>query len=362
MSEETQDQNVKDLQQTLGWMDLVIGNIDDSVCVTDKKGSILFANNAFANLLHTNRVFLLGQTYKDVFNPVSIPVPIKEYSEAAKMDESNTTNKIYNWDDPTGKPCVFRIKTRKLKALRQTVYLIQDITSEYSLVRSRSDIISLASHQLRTPITAIMNYAHMLNDGYAGPLSEAQKNLTEALVMSSERMINLIDDLLNIARIQNDRYELKKTSVDIAALVNDILVESAIRLESKELTVKTYKKSKSTVLETDNFIVFEVISNLLSNAIQYSYPKTEILITIAPYKDGLSISIKDQGIGIRKKDQTQIFKQFYRSEEAFELYPQGTGLGMHLIKLMLEKLGGSIKVESQFKKGSVFTVFIPELL
>lgn len=356
--------DLNDIQQTLGWMDLVIGSIDDSVCVLDSKGSLVFVNHAFAQLIQKDRVFLLGKQYSDLFKAENIPLPVKEY-QAAEQDNGirlQAQSEIYSWKNAAGESFIFRIKTRNLAKLSQRVLLIQDITHEYSLVKSHSDIISLASHQLRTPITAIMTYSHMLHDGYAGELSKEQKNLTHALVTSAERMTRLIDDLLNIARIQNNKYEIKRERLSLNELINKVVSESAPKLKAKKLKVNIVQPAKPINIRSDSFILYEVFSNLLSNAIQYSHFSDMIDIRISTTATKLLVDIEDKGIGIKEPDQKRIFEQFFRSEEAFELYPQGTGLGMYLIKLMLEKLNGAISFRSKHNKGTTFTVCIPNVL
>lgn len=345
-------------------MDLVIGSIDDSVCVLDQHGHLVFVNHAFAQLIQQDRVFLLGKKYKNIFKVENIPLPVKEYQAAEKASrvKLQASSEIYSWKNAHGDSFIFRIKTRNLAKLNQKVLLIQDITQEYSLVKSRSDIISLASHQLRTPITAIMTYSHMLHDGYAGELTGKQKDLTHSLVSSAERMTRLIDDLLNIARIQNNKYEIKQEDLSLDELINKIITESASRLKAKKLKVKIEKSANLNKIRSDSFILYEVFSNLLANAIQYSHFSGIIFIRISMSDSKLQIDIEDKGIGIKEDDQKRIFEQFFRSEEAFELYPQGTGLGMYLIKLMLEKLDGTVSFQSRHTKGTTFTVYIPNTL
>lgn len=350
-----------DSLHTLGWMDLVIGNIDDGVCVTSKDGFVVFANNAFANMLQQSRIFLLGQKLDELFKVETIRKPVREFAGAENESEDtlNSSSEIYFWRDKQEKSYILRIKKKNLKGLSQTVYLIQDITREYSLIESRSDIISLASHQLRTPVTALLNYSHMLADGYAGELTDSQKGMVDALVNSSERMVRLIDGLLNIARIQNDKYIINAEAIDLKNLIANIVQSVSAKLEVKKITVDVSISRYADEIITDEFILREVITNLLLNAIQYSHPSSTIKVSVRKNKLGTSITVKDNGIGISEVDKDRIFDQFFRAEEAYDMHPEGTGLGMYLIKIMTEKVGGNIQVKSVCGEGTSISILLP---
>ncbi len=226
-----------EVQQTLGWMDLVIGNISDAVYVTNGEGIIVFANQFFANVVGVQRVFLLGEKLDDVFPAVLKDVPISEYvtPDDLSLLPGNKHSGIYEWTNTNNRQYIFRISSRLLGTTNQTVYLAQNITREYQMSKMKSSFIDLASHQLRTPMTAIMTYANMLHDGFGGELTADQQKLSGTILQSSERMIKLVNDLLAITRLQNNTSGRDYTYTTVGQLFQKLNTELGHRMQAKKL-------------------------------------------------------------------------------------------------------------------------------
>lgn len=351
-----------EVQRTLGWMDLVIGSIDDAVYVTDHESTIVFSNQYFSDLVNTPRVFLLGQKIDEVFHVAPAPKPVAEYSEynTTKESDNNRSVGIYEWENAKGKKFIFRISQQVLHTTNQTVYLAQNITREYELSRMKSIFIDLASHQLRTPMTAVMTYAHMLHDGFGGELNARQLKLSTTIIQSSERMIKLVNDLLTITRAQNNDNTYKIEQVSLEDLFAKIHTEVEPLIKKKKLKLAFDYAATEAVLDNDEGMLHEIFSNLIVNAIQYT-PDNGSITVVTSLEDGSVITeVIDTGIGIPEDYIPEIFNQFSRAENAVETYPDGTGLGLYMIKLLLEKGGGTISCRSTIGKGTVFTVKIPQ--
>lgn len=350
-----------EVQRTLGWMDLVIGSIEDAVYVTDKGSRLVFANQYFSDLLGIPRVFLLGQVLNKVFSIKKVNrVPI-EYADEHKPPINSDIGKsgIYQWIGHEGKTLTFKLTQRKLDSIDQTVCLLQNITHEYELSHMKSDFINLASHQLRTPMTAIMTYSHMIRDGYAGLLTDDQQKLADTIVHASERMIKLVNDLLTITRLQNEAHNLPYHSVDLDEIFAQIHAELEPRITQKKLSFKLNMQEDVPALCSDPSIIHEIISNLLVNAIQYTPDEGSIKVIVKKYGNNVSIAIKDNGIGIPKEYQAHLFNQFSRADNALLAHPEGTGLGLYMIKILLDKIGGTIKFKSALNRGTTFTLRLP---
>ncbi|MDQ3064690.1 MAG: PAS domain-containing sensor histidine kinase [bacterium] len=350
-----------EVHRILGWMDLVIGSINDAVCVVDKQGKIIFSNNYFANLLSTPRIFLLGQPFDDVFLIKPADVPVTEYLTPMNRlgETSQGENIIYEWTDKENNRLFFRVSQRLLPSNEQIVYLIQNITGEYELTLMKNSFIDLASHQLRTPMTAIMTYSHMLRNGYAGKLNEEQQELANTLVASSERMISLVDGLLNITRVQSTSRLIKKSKIMIGEIFEKISKELEPRITDKKLQYTTEINKNFKHIHTDESILHEIFSNLIVNAIQYTPAGGSINITAKFKNKILTISIIDTGIGIPKEHQPYLFEQFSRAENAMHEFTEGTGLGLYMVKLLLNKIDGTISFTSKLNVGTTFIVSIP---
>ncbi len=350
-----------EVQRTLGWMDLVIGNINDAVYVTDKDSLIVFANEYFASIVATPRVFLLGEKIEKVFPVVTASKILAEYaqSRAEKLENENEDVGIYEWHTEDGELKIFKISSRLLPTTEQKVYLAQNITREYELAKMKSSFIDLASHQLRTPMTAVMTYAHLLNDGYVGELSPQQRKMTQTIVESSERMVKLVNDLLTITRAQNNTKDVHYKNVSLPGLFRKINTEVSSALTDKNLQFLIEIPDDIPPVKSDRNLLHEIFSNLVVNAIQYT-PKKGTIRVAATKKDGwLELAISDTGIGIPESYLSQMFTQFARADNAAETYPDGTGLGLYIVKLLLDKVGGTVECSSKLGKGTIFTVHLP---
>lgn len=353
-------ESLLEVHKTLGWMDLVLGSITDGVCVTDIKNHLVFANDSFANLVDIQRVFLLGQKLETVFPFRETPHPLSEYRMTPnKLVVGDGCNGIFEWTDTRGSELIFRITSRYLSGTNQTVYLIQNITREYELIRMKNRFIDLASHQLRTPMTSIMTYAHMLQDGFAGELLPDQIKVTNTIINSSERMISLVNNLLSITRAQNDLRKFKYIKVFPAEILGKIQTELDPKLRQKNIDLVLNTTDETLNLESDISVIHEVFSNLIVNAVQYTNESGRITVNVSKTDDKIIITFTDTGIGIPEAYIPQIFDQFSRADNALEKYPEGTGLGLYLIKILLGKIGGSIACRSTLNVGSCFTVTLP---
>lgn len=356
--EESLAQELLEVQRTLGWMDLVIGNISDAVYVVSPEGHIVFANQYFADMLKIPRVFLLGQKLKEVFDAHPTDAPAEYVSHRNESTTGNDLVGIYAWRK-NGLKRILKISSRTLATTNETVYLATDITREHELSQMKSSFINLASHQLRTPMTAIMNYSHILRDTQDGKNSTLQTQIADKLVHASERMIQLINDILLITRVQNDGSIASREEVDLPRIISAIVSETKSSAHKKKLHVDVLTPDHLPPLLSNTFAIHEIISNIVVNAIQYTPEKGSITIETAYTDDEVSVSIADTGIGIPEDYIPHMFDQFYRADNAFAVFNEGTGLGLYLVKLLIDQVSGSIECTSELNKGTTFTVKFP---
>lgn len=354
------EKELLDVQRTLGWMDLVLANISDAVYVLNKHEKIVFANQYFADMIGTPRVFLLGQDLKDIFILRKLAEPNKEFIALSKEQDNigEVVIDICGWDGASGNK-ILKISSRYIPTIQQTVYVAKDITLEYEVAIAKDNFVNIASHQLKTPMSTIMTYSHMLDDGYAGELSVEQKNMTKRIVTASERMINLIGDILLITRLQNGEDKLQIKDSTYGEVLKTLETEISKNLNDKKLKFSKEMKTEVLNLKCNSFLVHQIISNLIVNSIQYTPPEGHIDFSIFTNKDSVVLRIKDDGIGIPKEFITKIFDQFSRADNAFGEFNEGTGLGLYIVKLILDYIGGTIKCTSELGQGTTFKVKIP---
>nr|MDQ3018702.1 PAS domain-containing sensor histidine kinase [bacterium] len=329
-----------------------------AVYVIDKDSRIVFANQYFSDVLNIPRVFLLGEILSDIFD---VELDKKLTAEISYTGMQNYEEaEIYSWKTLNEKR-TFRISKKYIKTTKQIVYLAKDITREQELSAMKNNFINIASHQLRTPMTAIMLNSHILKDFYSDDETTSQpKELAETISRSAERMTRLIDDILNITKIQNESlYKANFEHTNMKDVVELVHHDVKDQLHSKNLLFSVKISKSLPVFKCDRSAVHEIISNLVTNAVQYTPDAGTI--TVSAKVDGkyIAITVKDTGIGVPAEAVSRIYDQFARADNAFEAFNEGTGLGLYLVKLLLMKIGGSIECDSKLNIGTAFTVKIP---
>ncbi len=228
-----------------------------------------------------------------------------------------------------------------------------------ALNRAKDEFIALASHQLRTPATAVKQYISLLINEIAGPVSADQLQYLQIAFNSNERQLRIINDLLKTAQIDSSLYTLKKEKSDLVSIIRSACedVETAFEMREQKVVIKGLDKA---VLNIDVAEMKLVFVNLFENASKYSYPKTTITVDVR--KSGakkLEIRVKDQGVGISKQDRTRIFDKFTRVDNELSDTVSGTGLGLYWVERIIMLHDGSITVESERGKGTTFKICLP---
>jgi len=227
------------------------------------------------------------------------------------------------------------------------------------LDEAKDEFISMASHQLRTPLTSIKGYISMLIDGDVGEVTKEQKHLLNEAFVSSERMVRLIGDFLNVSRLQTGKFVIDKHPVDLALLVQreiDGLEQNAAARGMKF----EYKKPKDIpMLELDENKIQQVVMNFSDNAIYYSKEKSKITVSLKKGDGYVEFNVIDTGIGVPEEEQSQLFNKFFRATNARRARPDGTGVGLFLAKKVIDDHGGKILFESKEGKGSTFGFRLP---
>lgn len=227
------------------------------------------------------------------------------------------------------------------------------------LDEAKDEFISMASHQLRTPLTSIKGYLSMLIDGDVGAVTKEQKHLLNEAFVSSERMVRLIGDFLNVSRLQTGKFVIDKHPVDLALLVQreiDGLEQNAAARGVKFV----YKRPKNIpTIELDENKIQQVVMNFSDNAIYYSKEKSKISVELKKTDEYVEFTVTDTGIGVPAEEQSQLFNKFFRATNARRARPDGTGVGLFLAKKVIDDHGGKILFESEEGKGSTFGFRLP---
>jgi len=237
--------------------------------------------------------------------------------------------------------------------------IFYNLTREKMIDKLKSEFISIAAHQLRTPLSAIKWVIKMVLDGDVGKLNKEQQLLLFKGYQSNERIINLINDMLNVSRIEEGRfgYSFKKENFIKTLQFHIDNFENLIKQKSIKLTVEKPSKLPSVYMDKQKMGL--VLQNILENAVKYTPEFGKINIVLEAGKQFLKVKIKDNGVGIPEKDQVKLFTKFFRAENVVRMQTEGSGLGLFIVKNVLKKHGGEISFESQEGKGTEFIFTLP---
>ena len=344
----------------------LFSSIGDGIIATDEKGNISEVNSAAVRILGYHAEELLGKWFPRVI------VATDETGEVTDLIDRPATQAVV-----TGKPVAgktfYVTKSQELIPVAVTVSPImvgdqpvgvievfRDISHEHEVDRMKSEFISIASHQLRTPLTAIKTYSHMLAGGFGGKLNSKQQEFMDIILGSIDRMNELINTLLDISRIEEGRLTIAPRETNLEELVKEIIQELTPLARSKHIVIKKKFQTPGPSTRTDPLLVKEVFANLLSNAIKYTPEKGLVNIEVREGIKYFTFTITDTGYGIPRSEQSRVFSKFFRAENILDKETSGTGLGLYLVKQIAESMGGVINFTSKEGKGSCFTFKLPK--
>lgn len=241
------------------------------------------------------------------------------------------------------------------------VAIERDITEEKQIEKMKTEFVSVASHQLKTPLTSISWLIEIFKKDKRGNLSKKQKEYLGDIYESSQRMTRLVTDLLNVSRLESGTLGIKPKLIDFSALIRRVTKDHGLIAKPKSCEVvfrEPRKKIKPVLL--DESLMNQVVYNLVSNAMRYSRAgKCCVSIKLEKREEDCLLSVADNGIGIPKNAQDKIFIKFFRADNAQKMVTDGTGLGLYIAKMIVEMSGGKIWFKSEVDKGSTFYVSIP---
>lgn len=224
---------------------------------------------------------------------------------------------------------------------------------------TKDEFVSMASHQLRTPLTSIKGYLSMVLEGDVGKITPSQRKLLSEAYVSSERMVHLIGDFLNISRLQTGKFMLERYKVDIGKVVMQEVDSMRTIAATHNIKINSKRPPVMPVLYVDEGKIRQVVMNFIDNAVYYSPDATSIDVRLDVRDGAVSFEVEDRGIGVPKNVQKKLFTKFFRAENARKQRPDGTGIGLYLAKKVIDEHGGSIIFRSTPGKGSTFGFQLP---
>ena len=233
------------------------------------------------------------------------------------------------------------------------------LDQERDINDAKDSLLSIASHQLRTPATGVKQYLGMIMQGFVGDVSPQQQNMLDKAYESNERQLKTINDVLFLARLDSGRIVLSESDAEIKNMVKSVIEEQRNHIDESKHTLTLHAPDDDVCLSVDEHMIRMSVENLLSNAIKYTKNGGNIDITLSQDKQETKIVVKDDGVGIAKEDQKLLFKQFSRIKNELSKSVSGTGVGLYLVKHIIELHNGTISVDSKQGEGAVFTIVLP---
>ncbi len=334
----------------------ILKDIADGVIVFDNDGKAIVANLAVSNLIASPEAKIIGQSIEDLMQAKVSPAEREIIGELLKDKDARRPSVKVQWGDKTLSVSFAPVRSTETLG---TVAVFRDFTREAEIDRMKSDFVSIASHELRTPLTSIRGYLDLVLMGAAGAINEQQENFMRVARDNTERLHDLVNDLLDVSRIESGKIELSVKSISIAELVAKVANFLQKQFDDKGLSLIVDTPHDLPQVLGDANRLAQVVTNLLSNAYKYT-PAGKVVIQARQVDDMMmQVDIIDNGVGISEEDQKKLFTRFFRTGDTYVRQQSGTGLGLSITKSLIEMHGGKIWVQSELGKGSTFSFSLP---
>lgn len=330
----------------------------DPILITNAKSEIYYVNPAWEKLTGYKFQEVKGKNPRLMQSGKTPNKVYKNLWRALSKRETFSTSEIINRKKNGKEFQVHAIWFPILKEgeIEYYVQMFHDISRLVELEKQKDAFISIASHELKTPITSLFAYTLILEKRLVKKGDARDTYLLSNITRETKRLTNLIDDLLNVNRLESGKLILNLEEFDINTLIQQIIIDFQYTNDTHELKREGSINSK---VNGDKDRIEQVIINLITNAIKYSPNADKVLIRLAEEKNKAVISVQDFGLGIGAKDQPNVFKRFYRTKDKDERKITGFGLGLYIASKIIKKHKGKIWVKSQKGKGSTFFFTLP---
>lgn len=334
----------------------ILSNMSDGVIATDKEGRVILINARAREMLSVEEEAVLGTTIYDVLqlpqDEDNILLLFKGIGSVLVLPPGDEDRRILK--------ATFRQLKKDEQMSKGIIAVLQDVTEQEILEKQRKEFVANVSHELRTPLTTLKSYLEALEDGAIHDTEVAPRFINVTL-NETDRMIRLVNDLLHLSRLDSRQSAMRRRNMEIPDLILHALERFSVQFQQKGLEVKLELEEKLPTVYADPDSLAQVMDNLLSNAVKYSYRETSLSIRafVIKEKKMMAIEIGDEGVGIPKRDLTQIFERFYRVDKARSREMGGTGLGLSIAQEIIFAHQGDISIESEINQGTKVTFTLP---
>ncbi len=332
-----------------------------AVAITNPDGKIIYVNPAWSQLNGYSEQEALGQTHKLLKSVDTDAEIFRKMYELISTGQAFKSEEIFNIrrDGSKYQASLTIVPIKEGKDILFYVGLSEDITQRKEVDKAKTEFVSLASHQLRTPLSAIRWYSEMLLSKYVGELNEKQRSYVQEIYHGNIRMVDLVNALLNTSRIDLGTFAVEPEPINLTEIAESVLLELTPQITERKQEVERVFMNAPNEYNADPKLMRIVFQNLLSNSVKYTQVGGKIGVEISTKGSDLYISIWDNGYGIPRHQQGQMFQKLFRADNVRQKDTEGTGLGMYIIKAIVESANGRIWFDSEEDKGTKFHVLMP---
>jgi signal transduction histidine kinase len=358
--------SLEEERQTEAEIRSIVDSVVEGLVLVSPDGRVVSVNRRLVDLFETPEDQVVGRSVADL-----APMVERSFAEPATVME-----RLAGAPDPDGDAstrativaqvwpaarqlAVFAAPVRIDERDLGTLYGFRDVTQERELDRMKTEFVSQVSHELRTPLTAIKGFTDMMLDGDAGDVNEEQAEYLGIVKSNADRLVALINDLLDVSRIESGRIQLKLEAVDLREVLASVVATMRPLLDGKGQKLTQAIDDDLPLAWADRDRVVQVATNLVSNAHKYTQAGGEIDVTATRDGDHVRVAVRDNGMGIPSEDIPKLFTRFFRVDSSLTREIGGTGLGLSIVKSIVEMQGGEVSVDSELRKGSTFAFTVP---
>ena len=337
----------------------IVQSIADGIIVVDRELKIIAINSIAANLANVKSMLATNNHFLDVFSDRTLYQHLNYTAETGKPPQLEDDILPIEREQHTEyyKFAITPVVTEAEEVIG-AILLLQNVTKLKELDNLKSEFVATASHELRTPLTGMAMSLNLLVETTEDKLSKSESELLETAVEDVERLRSLVNDLLDLSKIESGKIELDFVEVEVNFLLDKAVSALNIQAEQKEISLVKQSPSKDIRVKADANKIIWVLTNLIANALRYSDPGGEITIGTTSRNSWVEIFVRDEGAGIPTEYQSKIFDKFVQVETEKDV--GGSGLGLAICKEMVQAHGGSIWVDSTVGEGSTFTFTVPK--
>lgn len=346
----------------------IVSSMGEGLLVLGTDYKIKLINPAAEKLLETSEKEAVGQEWAEFGKAYigDMPIPFEKRSAVISLKKgslkiTSITDDHYYVTRSGRKFPVVAITAPLVhdSKVMGIVKVFHDASKEKDIDRMKTEFISLASHQLRTPLSAIKWFIELLSESKSGQLSEEQQKYITNIAFSTERMIDLVNSLLNISRIESGRIMVEPKATDLLKLVKETVGELKRKMEKRKIKFIISAHETLPMINVDPKLIGHVYTNLIDNAIKYTKDEGEVSVFISKKDNEIVSQVSDNGYGIPIAEQGKLFQKFYRGSNIVKHVTEGTGLGLYLVKAIVTSSGGRIWYKSEDGKGTTFWFSLP---